>query len=180
MIKSVTLQPYVDASDEAVIDIRIHLFANLPPEVVDAVQRNPELALGVRVTGKRHAFDSTLRSDNKYLVKSVDLPSGTIYKLLSTRGSLTYQILLKSFLEGASYWIIIDINENLPGHHRLIVKFRLVGQLFFFSVSLHFEEYLKSEARLYTFNFRQRSKRRHYFHSHVFCSKREEKRRLNF
>ena len=130
MIKSVTLQPYVDASDEAVIDIRIHLFANMPPEVVDAVQRNPELALGVVVTDRRLALD-TFWSDNKHLVNSVDLRWGTIYKLLSTRGSLTYQILLKSFLGGASYWIIIDINENLPGHHRLFVKFRLVGQLFF-------------------------------------------------
>ena len=150
IIETITLQPYVDATSELVLEVRIHLSANIPFEVVEAVLRNPQEALRVMVESKKRLDNQDKLSEPGEQIRGPEL----IHKLLPTTEYLTYEILVRKLMKGDTYLIRIDINENPPDHPGHFVKFRLVGH-FFSSVRSQFEEYQKYEARLDTLKFRQ-------------------------
>ena len=134
IIFTVFFHPFLDKTDKTglMLKIRINLRANsgLSPQVVEAVKRSPEKALSVSLLGNEDGYWKHRVSDNRDLINSVDFKSGSTYTMNLREPVSYYDVDVNSLSAGSMYLLIIDINKELPGSHRSIIKFRLVWFLF--------------------------------------------------
>ena len=133
VISSFSLQPYVEESEQnnLVLFFRITLWdkSYLPAGILDALQRltNPEEAISVTIWGERDGRWAQRVSDNHDLVNSVDVRSGSTYKMHFTKEeSCYYDIHIKSLSAASTYLLIIGINKKVPGSHKSNIMVRLV------------------------------------------------------
>ena len=105
--------------------VTIDFWHQLPNDLAEALRTNPEKVISVTILKESDGYWQSV-SDNRHLFKSVELKSGSTYKISSIFGTLSYNVVIKSLSAGSTYLIVADIAEDLPKNHMHIAKVRLV------------------------------------------------------